>query len=313
MSENTSSARRGAREQRGLVGVERAGYLALHADDPVAAARFAADHLGLAHVHTDAAGRTYLAAHGPDPYSLVYSPGPHGKVDHLSYLVRDRAALERAADALEAAGAAVERIARSQLWRGQPAVRVQSPAGHTVQLTVGVHTPVPVAAQTASPDAAIAPLALDHIAPLVADPDAEVAWGVEVLGLSESARVVAPEVGPVVAFLRGRPLFHCYTVVRGAQNGLHHFQFSFKDGAAVRAAAEALTADADVEVLWGPVRHGPGHTVALYLRDYTGNIVEFSSEEEVVLDDDAYEPRTWSAQDPTVLDEWGSLPPEGFL
>ncbi|HST41559.1 MAG TPA: hypothetical protein VLK58_18725 [Conexibacter sp.] len=69
----------------------------------------------------------------------------------------------------------------------------------------------------------------------------------------------------------------------------------------------------EVELLWGPVRHGPGHTVALYLRDYTGNIVEFSSEEEVVLDDDAYEPRTWSAEDPTVLDEWGSLPPEGFL
>ncbi|HST41560.1 MAG TPA: hypothetical protein VLK58_18730, partial [Conexibacter sp.] len=166
MSDTMSSARRGARDQRRLVAVERAGYLALHADDPVAAARFAAHHLGLAHVHTDADGRTYLAAHGPDPYSLVYSPGPHGQVDHFSYLVRDLDALERAAQALEDAGAGVERIDRSQLWRGQPAVRVTSPAGHVVQLTVGVHVPVPVAAQTASPAAeAIAPLALDHIAP----------------------------------------------------------------------------------------------------------------------------------------------------
>jgi hypothetical protein len=35
----------------------------------------------------DKEGRHYLGAHGLDPYSLVYSRGHQGKVDHISYVV----------------------------------------------------------------------------------------------------------------------------------------------------------------------------------------------------------------------------------
>lgn len=292
MHDISAVARRAAlSSQRDGVGVERPGHVALHAEDPVAAARFAAEHFGLTHVHTDADGRAYLATHGLDPYSLVYTPGPQGQLDHVSFLVRDVPTLVRAADRLERAGARVEWHDRSGLWRGQAAVEVRSPAGHRVQLTVGVHVETPMAGTVVAPDVPVAPLALDHVAPLIADPDQEVAWAEQVLGLRESARVVAPEVGPVVAFMRARSLFHCYTVVRGATNGLHHFQFSLKDGDAVRAAYAHLADRDDVDVLWGPVRHGPGHTVALYVRDLTGNVVELSAEEELILDDAAYAAR----------------------
>ena len=40
-------------------------------------------------VHADSDGRHYLAGHGLDPYSLVYTSGEQGKVDHISYVVRD--------------------------------------------------------------------------------------------------------------------------------------------------------------------------------------------------------------------------------
>ena len=38
-------------------------------------------------MNVDKEGRHYLGAHGLDPYSLVYSRGHQGNVDHISYLV----------------------------------------------------------------------------------------------------------------------------------------------------------------------------------------------------------------------------------
>ena len=38
-------------------------------------------------MHVDKEGRHYLGAHGLDPYSLVYSRGRQGKVDHISHVV----------------------------------------------------------------------------------------------------------------------------------------------------------------------------------------------------------------------------------
>ena len=41
------------------LGIDRAHYVALEADDPAAAARFAVDHLGFFLVHVDKEGRHY--------------------------------------------------------------------------------------------------------------------------------------------------------------------------------------------------------------------------------------------------------------
>ena len=63
-----------------------------------------------------------------------------------------------------------------------------------------------------------------------------------------------------------------------------------------------------VEIIWGPLRHGAGHNVVLYFRDHTGNIVEFSAEEEIILNDATYVPRAWPVTDPRAADEWNLSP-----
>ena len=81
------------------LGIDRSNYIALHSDNPAAAALFAVEHMGFYLVHVDAEGRHYLAAHGLDPYSLVYTPGEHGR--DRSYFIsaqkRRRSLLGRAA------------------------------------------------------------------------------------------------------------------------------------------------------------------------------------------------------------------------
>ncbi|MGH3321598.1 MAG: hypothetical protein ACRDN9_15780 [Streptosporangiaceae bacterium] len=63
----------------------------------------------------------------------------------------------------------------------------------------------------------------------------------------------------------------------------------------------------------GPVRHGPGHNIAFYFHDAVGNTIEYSCEEETILADETYVPRTWSVTDQKSLDEWGSAPPSSFF
>ncbi len=308
----TTSARRKASNTAGRTTIERGGYLALRSPDPAAAAAFAVEHMGLCLVHVDRAGRHYLAANGLDPYSLVYVEGERG-IDHVSYVVRDEAARNAAEARLRAADVPVERLDPNPLWRAKAALRVVSPAGHAVHLTPGVHVDVPMAALTRPSADAPAPISFDHVAPRIADVDAEMSWLEDVLGLRESARVVAPDVGPVIAFFRAHTLFHCYTVVRGPANGLHHYQFSLKNAPAVLAAHKRMREGGTVEVVWGPLRHGPGHNVAFYFRDHDGNFVEYSAEEEIILDDENYVAAVWSAEDAKFADEWGTAPPAVFF
>src|SRR4029077_10245967 len=52
------------------LGIDRANYIAVHSNNPVAAAQYAVENMGFYLVHADSAGRHYLAAHGLDAYSL---------------------------------------------------------------------------------------------------------------------------------------------------------------------------------------------------------------------------------------------------
>lgn len=301
-----------ATERRPGLGIQRAGYVALSTADPAAAAAFAVAHMGFQLVGQDDAGRHYLGCSGIDRYSLVYTPGGEG-LDHVSYVVRDEAALEAAGERLAAAGVGVERIAASPPWPESAALRFRTPNGHAIQLAVGLTADVPIAAAVPRPESAPAPITCDHVVVRCGDVDAELAFAAETLGLMESSRIEAPGVGPVLAFFRARMLYHCLAIARADAPGLHHMQFTLKDGAAVFEAWERMRDDPAVDVVWDPVRHGPGHNIAFYFRDYAGNFVEYSAEEELILDDEHYAPMRWSALDQRSMDEWGTQPPSVFF
>lgn len=308
MRVGAGASRRRARRPTGL---QRAGYVAHRSPDPEAAAAFATEHMGFSLVHVDAEGRHYLAAAGLDPYSLVFVPGEERGIDHVSFVVHDLDALDREEERLRAGGAAVERVDPNPLWRAGRAVRVMSPAGHAVHVTPGVPVTAPMGSMIVPSAPEPAPISFDHVAILTPDVETEVAFATGVLGLRESCRVNRPDGATAVAFCRAHTLFHCYTIVEGSFNGLHHYQFTLKNRAAVLAACEEMSKR--LEIFWGPLRHGPGHNVAFYFRDRDGNFVEFSAEEELILDEGGYVNQNWSTDDPAFADEWnGTRAPAEF-
>jgi catechol 2,3-dioxygenase len=286
------------------LGIDRGNYIAIQSNNPAAAAQYAVENMGFYLVHADGQGRHYLAAHGLDPYSLVYTPGEQGKVDHISYVVRSADALLAAEKRLAELGIKNEPIERSQLWWHGPALRFTNPSGHTIELTPGVLVDVPMAALVAEPQTTPAPISLDHAVVRAVDVGAGFEFASRVMGLQESARIVAPDDIPVLGFFRCHTLYHCYAVARSQYNGLHHMQFTVKNPLAVHRAFEQMKQRGQVELIWGPLRHGAGHNIVFYFRDYTGNIVEYSAEEEIILNDATYVPRAWPVTDPLAADEW---------
>jgi catechol 2,3-dioxygenase-like lactoylglutathione lyase family enzyme/uncharacterized protein YciI len=291
--------------------IQRLNYLALKAPDPAAAAQFAVDRMGFTLAHAAPDGTHYLRAHGVDPYSLVYKPGDEPGLDHVSYLVRDAADLERAAARLSVAGVSVERLDQPE-WNHAPALRFRTPAGHQLELTTGVNTDVPVAHMVSMNGAAPGPIAPDHVGLGAPDFETETRFATEVLGLLASSHIMASADPPleVMTFLRAprRFLYHCLVTVRSEEPVMHHYQMSLKSVDAFYAAHEALKASG-VDVQWGPLRHGPGHNIAMYFQDGAGYWVEYSVEEEIITDDEHYVPRTWTISDPHVVDEWQTGPP----
>lgn len=290
--------------------IERLQYVALGAEDPAAAAAFAAEKMGLSLVHEGADGSCYLEAHGPDAYSLIYKNGPVG-LDHLGYLVRDEAALDDAREGFEAAGVTVESLDGGE-WEQGAAVQVSSPAGHSYRFTVGHHVDLPVGAVTESKEDAPEPLACDHAVLRVVDFATEANFAAEILGLRRSATIGTPDGNPVLEFYRAGIIFHNLGLAQSPSTGVHHYQFTLKSPEALYAAQKKMEG-AGVDIIWGPLRHGPGHNIAMYFQDGAGYFVEYSVEEEIILDGDSYAPRTWSVTDPKAMDEWMTGPPPDAL
>src|SRR5262249_57549960 len=133
---------------------------------------------------------------GLDPYSLVYTPGEQGKIDHISYVVRSADDLLGSEKTLAKLGVKSERSERSQLWRHGPALRFVNPSGHAIELTPGVVVDVPMAALVAEPPTTPAPISLDHAVVRAVDVGAGFEFASRVMGLKESARSCAPPAIP---------------------------------------------------------------------------------------------------------------------
>ncbi|WCB91764.1 Metapyrocatechase [Baekduia alba] len=286
------------------LGIDRLHYIAMRTPDPEAAAHFAEEHMGLTLVQRDGAGRHYLAAHGLDRYSLVYTPGESG-IDHVSYLVREQAALDRAQESLAASGVAAERVDESDLWHHAPAVRFQTPSDATIELTTGVNVDLPMAWNVRRPPVDPAPISLDHVILRATDVEASVAFASDVMGLKVSGRIVAPDGVPFITFFRSHTLYHCYGVAHSEYDGLNHLQFTLKNDPAVIAAHARVKETAGDQLIWGPLRHGCGQNVVFYFFDAAGNVIEYSAEEEVILNEDTYEVISWPIdENPRGVNEW---------
>jgi catechol 2,3-dioxygenase-like lactoylglutathione lyase family enzyme len=150
----------------------------------------------------------------------------------------------------------------------------------------------------------VGPLKLGHIAWVVEDPKATADFYAKVLGFK-----VSDWIDDYFVFMRCNADHHTVNFVRGGVSKMHHLAFELKDFIHLQNACDLL-GQKNIPILWGPVRHGPGHNIATYHRNPDGQMIELFCELDRMVDEELgyFEPKPWHRERPQRPKTWKSGP-----
>jgi len=146
----------------------------------------------------------------------------------------------------------------------------------------------------------IAPMKLGHVAFIVPDARAVTDFYVDHLGFR-----VSDWMEDFFSFLRCNTDHHAANFRTGGKIFMHHIAFELKDWAHLGVACEALGLHKR-PILWGPLRHGIGHNIAIYHRDPDDHIVELYTEMDQMKNEELgyFDPRPWHEDRPQRPKVW---------
>jgi len=231
-------------------------------------------------------------------------------VDDVDDLGRAASSLARLDVRFEREGSTLR--TREPLTGARVALQVDPRLVQKVAEPLATNGPGRIARANARSTAAVAtekprPNKLSHVVTTSTDPAATRRFFVEGLGFRVSDEV--PAFG--AAFLRCSTDHHNLLVQPGPFAFLHHTAWEMRDVDAVGAAAGAMVAADPTRHCWGLGRHAIGSNYFWYLRDPAGNFAEYTSDLDVIVDDEAW--RVASSVPVHGLASWGPPVPRDFL
>ena len=145
---------------------------------------------------------------------------------------------------------------------------------------------------------------LGHIAMYTADPLMTSKFYSEVLGFR-----ISDWIEQSFVFMRCGSDHHTLNFVAGERPTMNHIAFELRDSSHMHRACDLLGRNR-IQILWGPVRHGPGHNVAVYHRNPDGQVVELFFDLDRMTDEELgyFEPRPWHRDRPQRPKVWVGLP-----
>lgn len=268
-------------------------HLTFTCPDPAQMADFYGSVLGLAAQQTE--GQSFLLS-GPGR-RIVIRPGEQFDQTGSAFRFKTAAALERYRTALTAGGLNLKPHGSPLLADG---FAVADPDGRDIQF--GITNPdimLPVPADTTPPGR------LQHVVVATTDLGQMIRFYEQTLGFRPSDYVVdeASDERPVTAaFYRSDPEHHSFAVFRADSSRPDHHAYEVECWNDIRDWADRL-AERDIQIWWGPGRHGVGNNLFFMIEDPWGYKIELSAELETVPAET--EVRTW-AHGPRALNLWGN-------
>lgn len=132
-------------------------------------------------------------------------------------------------------------------------------------------------AEATAPRQGALPGRLQHVVVRTTDVDRMHEFYRDVLGFKVSDRVEDDDGNLTVIFVRSDPEHHSFAAFQAPDAGLDHQSLEAGDWNAIRDWADRL-AEFEIEIDWGPGRHGPGNNLFLMFDDPDGNWIEISAE-----------------------------------
>ena len=291
-----------------MINVLRAGHATFTTPDLEQQVAYYTDVMGLIVIERDKS-RAFLATRtGLEAISL--EQGDKSDLVRLAFQVAPDADLN--AYAKELSGHGIKSELRNGISPGAARALVFTDVKGTV---IELYSDYTFAKDDGKP-AVITPLKLGHIAHRVDDVQKAVKFYTEVLGFR-----VSDWIEDWFVFLRCGPDHHTINFVRGQRIHMHHIAFELKDWAQVQSAMDFL-GQKNINIAWGPGRHGPGHNIYTYHRNPDDQIIEMFTELDKMLDESLgyFDPRPWHRDHPQrpkvwegVRDIWGMPPSADYL
>jgi catechol 2,3-dioxygenase-like lactoylglutathione lyase family enzyme len=261
------------------------------------------------------AGR-FATAHGGEQLRLI--PAPRRCLLELGLGVDDSDDLARMAANLAQLGVPASADEGGLMRTADPAsgIRIlaritdrirQPPEAAPAVNRPGLHQRTNARAEAVQATAAVRPRKLSHVVVGAKDPAASRRFFVDGLGFKVSDEV--PAAG--AAFLRCSSEHHNLLVQQAPVTFLHHSAWEVADADEIGRGAMRLLKEYPERHVWGLGRHCIGSNFFWYLRDPAGNFAEYSSDIDVIDDDDRWQPGSWSGIE--VLMAWGPPVPASFL
>lgn len=149
----------------------------------------------------------------------------------------------------------------------------------------------------------IGPMKLGHVAFVAEDPKAISEFYTKVLGFR-----VSDWIGDFFVFMRCNCDHHTVNFIRGSRTMIHHMALELRDSSHMQAACD-LFGDRKIPIIWGPVRLGPGHNVAIFHRNPDDQVVEMFTELDQMKDERLgyFDPRPWHRDKPQRPKVWGGM------
>ena len=146
---------------------------------------------------------------------------------------------------------------------------------------------------------------LGHVAFFHPDPQAISEFYAKTLGFR-----VSDWIGDFFVFMRCGVDHHTVNFLRNDRTTMQHIAFEMRSNYELNASCDVLARER-IPIAWGPVRHGPGHNIAVYHRNPDDHIVELFCELDRMADEELeyFEPRPWHRDRPQKPKVWDPSPP----
>lgn len=285
------------KEAAGTLRRTAVSHIGFTVPDAEAAADFYTRVLGLV-VHDELPEGGKRLGWGTGHHVLDLYPGPKG-LRHYGFEVRDEGGLDGIAERLRAAGHVVEDLDPFYIdfaAAEAAGLQVRDPDGTLVHFHTAVHRQ-----GENSADPGRRPLKFQHTTVGTDDVPAMMDFFVNVVGFRVSDQLADGR----FCWLRSDKDHHTLAVVNVGHGGdLDHYSYDLAEWEDFKAWCDRLT-ELDVDVQWGPGRHGPGNNLFIFFDDPAGNHIELSAEMEKFYDDRVqYTPRRWDPV-PSSVNLWG--------
>lgn len=246
-------------------------------------------------------------------HSLVLTESPTPGVGHISFRLRLREDLDKAAAMLESEQIEYLDIAPgSEPGQGR-AIRFQDRFGFPIEFFNEMDS-ADWFLQRFDQHHGAKVMRLDHFNLFVKSVDDAFAWFGGRLGFDLTEFVEGRESGARMsaAWLRRKSSSHDLALMEGPAPRFHHAGFIVSDKGCILDAADVLASRGYIANMErGPGRHGITNAFFLYLRDPDGNRIELYTGDYLTADP-YLPPVVWKATDPRRQTFWGAPTPESW-